>query len=1024
MAGFVKKTKDATINAAKQTLIMAEDGISDAAQLSPKQIEQIQREREKYLKENQNFEQDKLNTIDKCLGAIHTEIMQAHLPQIYSLYKPVAWSDENFFAENRIRFFNITKWTVDPKENSLDKLINVYQVLSEEYCSIALIYTRKISGCTVMLAVENYSERDQPAIANGLNRRFQSAFFGNFPGAELSQTYEGIPCPLRENLSGCSIASVSNLASEKSENFISQSIEKLLDGIVPRTKADEYSIILLACPAHNLRERQNRLCRLYTELSPYSTWQTSRNSSNSLSQTAIASMSGNLGFGIPAIVNIGSQFGRSAIASHTAEQSHGITETHTDYAIKHTQELIESQIKRMDQCAALGMWDFAAYVFSPNYDTAKNVAHMYLSLTQGEESYMEQAAINIWEPKKAAPLLPWLRALRHPEFVLNPELVKKIPEYLIYPPKVTATTALSGKELARALNFPRKSVGGLPVYECVPFGREVVQYTPATKNQAVSLGHIYHMRRQEIPAVQLNKDSLTAHTFITGSTGVGKSNTIYTLLDKLCLQQNNNIHFLVIEPAKGEYKESLGGYPTVQVYGTNPYKTPLLRLNPFSFPEDTHVLEHIGRLIELFNACWPMYAAMPAVLKASVEQAYKACGWSLYSSTCVGNRKFPTFHDVAKALPTVVDSKGFSSDTQGDYKGALLTRLESLTNGINGQVLCSYDELTDECLFDQNVIIDLSRIGSSETKSLLMGILVLKLQEYRMAQRANEAITMNNSLQHITVLEEAHNLLRRTSPEQSQESSNLQGKSVEMLTNAIAEMRTYGEGFIIADQSPGLLDMAVIRNTNTKIILRLPEQSDRMLAGKAAGLNDDQIIELSRLDTGVAAVYQNHWLEPVLCKIDHFNQNKAFSYRPPTFSQDNFSENICQILVQNTSDGVLLEREGVDRIKTWINQQNTGREVKRLLTQILVECKVLSTDEQRYMLYCLVHTKQLIEDVRRTTLLTEESQAAVDKKIMESLSVSLKTAREIRSIVFLYAADNVRHDEHQYFELKKIGGII
>ena len=62
-----------------------------------------------------------------------------------------------------------------------------------------------------------------------------------------------------------------------------------------------------------------------------------------------------------------------------------------------------------------------------------------------------------------------------------------------------------------------------------------------------------------------------------------------------------------------------------------------------------------------------------------------------------------------------------------------------------------------------------------------------------------------SGLQHITVLEEAHNLLRRTSTEQSQESSNLQGKSVEMLTNAIAEMRTYGEGFIIADQAPGLL---------------------------------------------------------------------------------------------------------------------------------------------------------------------------------------------------------------------------
>ena len=41
-----------------------------------------------------------------------------------------------------------------------------------------------------------------------------------------------------------------------------------------------------------------------------------------------------------------------------------------------------------------------------------------------------------------------------------------------------------------------------------------------------------------------------------------------------------------------------------------------------------------------------------------------------------------------------------------------------------------------------------------------------------------------------------------------------------MITNGIAEMRTYGEGFIIVDQFPNLLDPSAIRNTNTKIILR------------------------------------------------------------------------------------------------------------------------------------------------------------------------------------------------------------
>lgn len=109
-----------------------------------------------------------------------------------------------------------------------------------------------------------------------------------------------------------------------------------------------------------------------------------------------------------------------------------------------------------------------------------------------------------------------------------------------------------------------------------------------------------------------------------------------------------------------------------------------------------------------------------------------------------------------------------------------------------------------------------------------------------------------------------------------------------MLTNSIAEMRTYGEGFIIADQAPALLDMAVIRNTNTKIIMRLPDKDDRELVGKAANLNDDQILELAKLPRGVAAVYQNEWVEAVLCKVKNFNLDengqkkvlKIYNYSP------------------------------------------------------------------------------------------------------------------------------------------------
>ena len=81
-------------------------------------------------------------------------------------------------------------------------------------------------------------------------------------------------------------------------------------------------------------------------------------------------------------------------------------------------------------------------------------------------------------------------------------------------------------------------------------------------------------------------------------------------------------------------------------------------------------------------------------------------------------------------------------------------------------------------------------------------------------------------------------------------------------------MRTYGEGFILVDQSPGAVDIAAIKNTNTKIIMRLPEMSDCETIGHSVSLNEQQIQEFSKLRTGTAVVMQNNWCDAVLAQIN------------------------------------------------------------------------------------------------------------------------------------------------------------
>lgn len=535
---------------------------------------------------------------------------------------------------------------------------------------------------------------------------------------------------------------------------------------------------------------------------------------------------------------------------------------------KHIEELmkrIDLELERISMSESTGLWSVASYFFSYDNDfaSAESAATIFKSIMQGEESGVETSAINSWidNSQKVKMLTNSVCRLSHPVFTNN---LTVNGESII----VENSSLLCSKELAMLLSLPHKSVPGFPVVEHVSLAKEVIRNNESLMKREVSLGCIFDLGKAYTEnRVKLDVKSLTQHVFVTGSTGCGKSETIYKLINET---KQVGTKFLVIEPAKGEYKNVFGD---VNVFGTNPLIMPLLRINPFSFPTGVHVLEHIDRLTEIFNVCWPMYSAMPAVLKKAMLDAYESCGWDLRLSVnrlSRGEDVYPSFLDLFLSLEKVITESAYSEEVKSNYSGALLTRVESLTNGLNGEIF-SVNELSNMVLFDENCIIDLSRVGSQETKSLIMGILIMRLSEYRMTG----ANTPNSALKHLTVLEEAHNILKRVSTEQSQEGSNMAGKSVEMITNAIAEMRTYGEGFVIVDQSPTSVDKAAIKNTNTKIVMRLPDEDDRKVSGKAAGMNDKQIDEIAKLPTGVAVVYQNDWVSPVLCKIDRMENSRV-----------------------------------------------------------------------------------------------------------------------------------------------------
>ena len=369
---------------------------------------------------------------------------------------------------------------------------------------------------------------------------------------------------------------------------------------------------------------------------------------------------------------------------------------------------------------------------------------------------------------------------------------------------------------------------------------------------------------------------------------------------------------------------------------------------------------------------------------------------------------FPTFVDVLIELDHVIAESAFSDEVKDNYIGSLSTRIKSLTNGIYGRIFDN-DELGDKKLFDENVIVDLSRVGSVETKSMIMGILVMRLQEYRMTLGM-----MNADLNHVTILEEAHNLLKRTSMEQSSESSNLLGKSVEMLSNAIAEVRTYGEGFIIADQAPGLLDMSVIRNTNTKIIMRLPDAEDRNLVGKSANLSEDQIKELAKIPTGVAAVYQNNWLEPVLCTIEYEKADGTYFNKEVSMDIHDNSKKILVGRLLNKVSGERLDVNMAEMIQEVIASSLPAK-VKTEAIRILRRNGALQLSDISPIIYDIVCTSEIEKEAERADSIEEWKNILIYSE--DSITSDFDESEQNRIVECILREQIARYDKpDEYLE--------
>jgi hypothetical protein len=457
----------------------------------------------------------------------------------------------------------------------------------------------------------------------------------------------------------------------------------------------------------------------------------------------------------------------------------------------------------------------------------------------------------------------------------------QIPAFLGKDEENPLCSYLNSAELGLLCTVPTESVPDfeLRIEKNYPLIRSI-----ADKN-SVSIGCITDGEQvlQNMPFA-LNHLDLNKHTFVCGITGSGKTTTVKKILKEA------KKPYLVIESAKKEYR-NLVGEAEIYTLGKPGINCP--QINPFYIMPGVSPQTHIDYLKDLFNASFSFYGPMPYILEKCLHTIYKNKGWDLTLGyhPMLSNSKsttdffsieyakkqysltshkflFPTMQELKDEIARYVETElKYGGEVAGNVKTAIKVRLENLCIGAKGYTFNTCKNLDFADLLEKNVVFELEGLADDSDKAFSVGLLVIFINEYR--QVAKEVGSSEKStLKHLLVIEEAHRLLKNVDTERSTETAgNPKGKAVEHFTNMIAEMRSYGQGVIVAEQIPTKLAPDVIKNSSTKIVQRVVSADDQQVIANTIGISAEDALQLGTLETGYAFCHKEGMSLPTLVRI-------------------------------------------------------------------------------------------------------------------------------------------------------------
>lgn len=809
----------------------------------------------------------------------------------------------------RIHWLQMTRLPVHPNDNESYDLLSRWQgVLTSLHAWGYRLYFLLLrhDGQTKLFIGAGTATQD--ISAEQAVEQLREAAFGSMPGMGLRVLEDGLEAaeeinePLQQMNHIGAVTGIPSFRDTEQKNML-QTLDQLAFGIrdVHGFEKD-YAMLVIADPISDgeisdIIARHRRLAsQIHTAVkltgsegqskSESYDPMTKKKAGASLLGTIIGGIGG-IFLGGPALgammgSNIANVMTSDISRQQTVGGSSSVNYEYLDKFAEYAETAVDHHIQRLNTGRSFGFWNTGIYVLGCTPRDVVTVAGMLRSIYSGEETYYEPIRLHLLGGDSNA--LQIVRDNHDMPLLLDANIVtpkmgaqyERDQWHLFGRHYQYLSTPMNTRELSLATSLPRRDVPG------IRFVKTAVRFAnnPAEAGKGkITIGRIVDTGIEQSTTYDIDVNSLVRHSLVAGSTGSGKSTTCKRILSEI-LQPSSDIErdipVMIVEPAKDDYvrwalemnrvlppeKQFKIYMPGVKEFDGHPIES--LELNPF---EPAHapgapvdILQHTETFATLLNACLPSEEVVPILIEETVLKTIE--DWCDHNNVDFSDglvqplKNYPTMDILMSKADAIMKSKHYEEKVKANFREVLGTRFKYLRRGMRGKILDVDHSVDFHQMFNSNVVINISHLSGTKDKALVMSLLLQALYEYCASCYTYDASyrekAQRNQLVHLTLVEEAHNVLLK--PSENQRSGSPEKAAADLFGNMLSEIRGYGQGFMIVDQVPTRLIADAVKNTNYKIVHRLVAPDDQEVMASCMAFREDQKYIIPALEKGHAII--------------------------------------------------------------------------------------------------------------------------------------------------------------------------